>query len=67
MVDDAAPASIANIAFDTGRIAERKRIQDLILELQADVPIDGEAYEALDQVLDLINTNTTMSRRDLNQ
>ena len=64
MMDDAAPASIANIAFDTGRIAERKHITAILLELQADVPIDGPAYQAIDEALDKISQATNMHRED---
>lgn len=63
-MDDAAPASIAKIAFETGRIAERARIRVLLLELQADVPIDGPAYEAIDEALDKISEASHINRED---
>jgi hypothetical protein len=51
---DAQPASFINLAFDSGRIHERYRAEQILLDLQADVPIDGPAYCTLEHALTAI-------------
>jgi hypothetical protein len=48
------PASLKNIAFDTGVIAERKRIVKLLSSLDISFEGDGETDYIVGDALDLI-------------
>lgn len=48
---EAAPGSFINLAFDSGRVFERHKIEAALTDLQADTPIDGPAYKILEKAL----------------
>lgn len=58
-IPDAHPSSFVSIAFGTGSINERAAIVQLVLDIQADLPISGHEFALLQRVIDKINERAT--------
>jgi hypothetical protein len=56
---DAHPSSFVSIAFGTGSINERHANTQILIDLQADLPIDSDAFTLLQLAIDKINERGT--------
>lgn len=56
---DAQPSSFVSIAFGTGTINERHANVQILLDLQADLPITGYGFALLQRAIDQINARPT--------